>query len=126
MRRVLIVDDDPLVRRSLARELSSVYDEVLVAGTIEEARELCDGAPEPLYAVATDLGLAAGPLAGLDLLEETRQRWPECARVLISGTVTATEVEPWRAAGTVQGFVMKPWTRGAVAEAIDRARGSGP
>jgi CheY-like chemotaxis protein len=55
---VLLVDDDPMVRRSIARALADGGFEVVQAGSVEEARRLCEGRTGPRV-VVTDTVLSA-------------------------------------------------------------------
>jgi CheY-like chemotaxis protein len=120
--RVLVVDDDAPVARALRRELTSEF-EVLVALGPEPAAAALAGAPD-LAAVITDL-VMNGP-RGLEVLREAVERVPGCARILLSGTPDAPEVQRALDAGLAHGFVAKPWTpgeiRATVRSAITRSR----
>jgi len=94
---ILIVDDDPVLRRALARELRQY--EVLEAEGIDQAltrlienREIC--------AVVADQHLGDG--LGSDLLSEVKRRAPWSVRVLMSGALPPEQDD-------LDGVLAKPW-----------------
>lgn len=105
---VLVVDDEPLMRRALARELRSAYT-VLEAASVEEAMALLERA-EPVCAVVTDLNMEGG--TGRELLEVVQRRDPLCARVLVSAVARPQVGEE------CQTFVRKPWHDGELRAAV--------
>ena len=112
--RVLVVDDEPTLRRIMARELRNEFDVTLANGLAPALG--CLGQEDQLCAVVSDL-MMGGPV-GLDLLEEVRRRKPQCARILVSGTLLPSDLGNALASGTVQQFVSKPWERGALLMAV--------
>jgi DNA-binding NtrC family response regulator len=80
--RVLIVDDEPLVRWSLAETLSRAGYAVAEAGTSQAARAALHDAGTPVSAMVLDLKLPDGP--GLDVLEEARRTNQFCPVVVIT------------------------------------------
>ena len=113
MDRLLVVDDEPSMRRALVRELSPEY-EVVIARGLEEALAYIETV-NALTAVVTDLMLGHGP-DGLRVLAEVRERRPECVRVLVSATTERLELA--RQSGIVHAVVAKPWTAGAVLSVV--------
>lgn len=80
--RCLVVDDDALVRRTLAKVLKAQGMEVFEAGSASEALDLLAGrGPVPL--VVTDIYMPG--MNGIALLQEIRHRWPDTAVVIITG-----------------------------------------
>jgi len=112
--RVLVVEDDPALRKAMARELRAEF-EVTLAGGLVPALEVL-GRTDRLSAVVSDL-MMDGPV-GIDLLEEVRRRTPTCARILVSGTVVEADIRDAVTSGTVQQFVSKPWKAGALLAAV--------
>jgi signal transduction histidine kinase/ActR/RegA family two-component response regulator len=82
-RRILIVDDDLLVARTLARQLSG--HAVEVAGNGREALALLEKHGRAFDLVLCDLMMP--DLTGMDVFEEVERRWPDLADrfVFISG-----------------------------------------
>lgn len=97
--RVLLVDDQPMVRQSMARLLSVEFD-VAEAGSLEAARvSLALARPDVLI---TDLDLGDGA-RGEDLLAEARAKYPEVERVVLSGS----NPERLAAIGDLAAFVFQ-------------------
>jgi CheY-like chemotaxis protein len=80
--RVLVVDDEVLPRRAVARWLGGLGLEVVAVATAAEALELL--AQEKFDVVVADWLLGPGE-RGDWLLSEVRSRYPEIRRVLFSG-----------------------------------------
>jgi CheY-like chemotaxis protein len=118
--KVLVVDDDPLVRSILVRELASEFD-VLAAGDYAEALVQMANA-DRLAAVVTDLEMptAAG---GVSVLFEALARFPHCGRVLVSGAALGERVEELLRGRLAHRVVAKPWKRGGVLAAARAAIG---
>ncbi len=111
--RILVVDDDPQLRRAMARELEAEF-EVLTAGNAVEAATLLAAQPE-VAAVVTDL-MMPGP-RGTDLLGDVRRSRRGCGRVLVSAALGPIEVERTVAEGLAHAAVIKPWAPGDVLRA---------
>jgi DNA-binding NtrC family response regulator len=79
--RILLVDDEPLVLRSLARCHWRLPVEVLTAGTAEQAMGVFEEGPIEL--IISDLCLPG--MSGLELLKLVRERWPSTACALLTG-----------------------------------------
>lgn len=80
MLRVVVVDDEPAVGRSLGRLLATRGFEVRVCSDGTAALALLEAAPAD--AVLSDFNMPG--MNGLDLLGEVRRRWPTMRRVLVS------------------------------------------
>jgi len=112
MKRILLVDDNDLVRRSLARVLSSTGVEVDTADDLTKAVLLMCVAADlsPYDAVISDMDLGNGHDAGgLAVLEVARRILPGARRVLVSGSTF--EEGPVREAidtGACDRFLPKP------------------
>lgn len=89
--RCLVVDDDPLVRRSLARVLMAQGMEPVEADSAPRALELLEeenGVP----LVITDIYMPG--MNGIELLREIRWRWPDTGVLMITGVAeVGTAVE---------------------------------
>lgn len=83
IRRVLVVDDEPAPRETAARMLRASGFDVVVAASLEEARQCIEDPTLELDALLTDVVLH-GEL-GTDLLEDCRRRRPQTRIVVMSG-----------------------------------------
>jgi CheY-like chemotaxis protein len=102
-RKVLVVDDDPAVRKSIDRVLSNKGYAVITAENGEEAmRKLNDEKYDLVY---TDIRMPG--MSGLDVAEQVRARKPWTPVVIITGYGSDAAEARAKAAG-VSSFVHKP------------------
>lgn len=80
MSRVLVVDDDAHIQRTLEIMLQADGREVVTAGSGEEALELLESTPVEIALV--DLQLPG--MSGTDLLDRLRERHPRVAAIIIT------------------------------------------
>ncbi len=120
--KILVVDDEPTVRKAMARELRLEFDISLAASPLDALALLDEGGD--FCAVVSDL-MMSGP-TGIELLEEVRRRAPACARVLVSGSVVDSEIPAVLRSGAVQEVVCKPWQRGELLAAVRGLVGERP
>jgi DNA-binding NtrC family response regulator len=109
--RVLLIDDDALVRLTLLDTLAAEGIEVDGLANAEDALVLLGAGQVPEVLVA-DIDLGAG-LSGLDLAGLALERHPTVEVVLISGTSPAPGV-----LGRRGRFLCKPFAPAALAEAV--------
>ncbi len=102
--RVLIVDDEREITRSLARSLRQDF-EVLTANSGEHALELI--AQNEIPVLLTDQRMPG--LTGLELLKQTHRVSPRTLGVLISGYSDPSALNATLQLDNVRGFVPKPW-----------------
>lgn len=111
--RVLVVDDDPLVRDTLARMLPAARFDVRTASCAEDVAPGAD-----LDVLVTDIVLAAeGGLALADRLQAAR---PGLAVVLVSGFAPELHTDP-RVTGGAWVVVEKPFRARDLVAAVERA-----
>ncbi len=115
--RVLVVDDEPALRKSLARILTSRGCEVLTADDGQAAVEALEHVQPDV--ILSDLLMPR--MTGLELLERVKKRWPEIEVVLmtayadVDAAVTAVK-------GGAYDFLTKPFaSNDAVALAVSKA-----
>lgn len=101
-KRVLVVDDDPDVLRTVMRMLERQFD-VRVAFSAEQALTVLDEGE--IDAVVVDFNMS-GPNGGW-LLRRVRDRSPNVSRILLSGS-TYAELSPHLDPGLVDVFIGKP------------------
>ena len=80
---VLVVDDEPTVRRLARRVLLEDGFEVIEAADGAEALDLVDGSPDPLRVVVSDIVMPK--LNGVQLLQRLSITHPELPVILMSG-----------------------------------------
>ena len=80
-KRILVVEDDTVVRTSLTRILERAGFDVVAVAEYGRARDLVEA--ELFHALITDLDLPDG--TGLDLLESVRHLRPGMRSILITG-----------------------------------------
>ncbi len=103
LRKVLVVDDDPVVRKSFDRVLSAKGYAVITAESGEEAmRKLAE---EKYDAVYTDIRMPG--MSGLEVAEQVKARRPWTPVVIITGYGTEAAEARAKAAG-VTSFLHKP------------------
>src|SRR4051812_5486357 len=81
MNMVLVVDDEPGIRESLAGLLEDEGFDVAAVGSGEECLEAL--ARQPVSCVLLDVWLPG--IDGIETLERLKREWPECSVVMISG-----------------------------------------
>jgi DNA-binding NtrC family response regulator len=87
--RILIVEDDVLIRAAAAQYLRGTGFEVLEAVSVEQALELLRA--QPVEVVFTDVKLQ-GSQSGLDLMRIVKSDFPDAKVLLTSGVVKADDV----------------------------------
>jgi signal transduction histidine kinase/ActR/RegA family two-component response regulator len=81
--RVLVVDDEPAVRRLLARILRSRGYDVFETEDAQSALALMNSSNKPMDLVVTDIVMPS--MSGVRLAEEIRARWPSVKILFVSG-----------------------------------------
>ncbi len=112
--RVLLVDDEPPILRSLTRLLGFEPYDLATAGSAQEALVLLREAETAV--ILTDFDL--GGVGGVELLRQARQQRPDTSRILFSGHI---DIELLRGAvngGEVYRFVTKPWNDDELLQAV--------
>lgn len=103
LRKILVVDDDPVVGKSFSRVLSRKGYAVMTAANGEEA--LNKLAIEDYDVVFTDIKMPG--MSGLEVAERVKAKRPWTPVVIITGYGTAEHEARAKAAG-VSGFLHKP------------------
>lgn len=108
--RVLVVDDDPAIRKTLARALAKIASVATASGFANAQRRL---AQERFDVVVTDNQMPDG--SGRALLAVVHERCPETRCLLISGQDPCADGEPipsW------VRFLRKPFAIDALFDAL--------
>ncbi len=114
MKRVLILDDEPNIRRSLQMILEHSGYAVMTAGSLEEARHLTDTAD----ALLLDVRLPDG--SGIDFLKQFREKDSSVPAIMISGHATIADAVEATRAGAFD-FLEKPLSRDKVLLSLKNA-----
>lgn len=120
--RVLLVDDEPLVRRSVRRILVSAGHEVMTASNGKEAVELYEKHGTQIGLVLLDLNMPV--MGGAEAFERLREMNPDVRVVVVSGYANQDREAMVRRG--VVAVLDKPVTERGLLEALRTARVSGP
>ena len=116
MRRALVVDDEPMIRRQVAEVLTLYgFEEILEAGNGKEAVDLAL-ARNPLLIV---MDVSMPVLDGITAAEKIGKKAPTPI-VLLTGTADSETVERARLAG-IMSYVVKPFREEQLYPAVDLA-----
>ncbi len=114
---VLIVDDEPKVRRSLRRLLERAGYRVTETGCGEQALLLMEN--EPCDLVLTDFRMPG--MNGSELLNAVHSRWPESVGMVLSGFTDYQLLVDMINNGYAFKFANKPWRENELLEMVSKA-----
>src|SRR5450432_4064174 len=114
--RILIVDNDPSLRRLLSVRLGAANYEVESADGARAALDACTRRCPNL--VITDLRME--PMDGLELLKELKSRWPELSVIILTAHGTIPEAVQATQCGAF-GFLVKPVEKSELLGQVQRA-----
>jgi DNA-binding NtrC family response regulator len=104
---VLVIDDERVIADTLAAILRHNGFKALAVYSGEDAIEAAQKI-SPSYAVVSDILL--GGMSGIDVAIEIRKRCPECAVILFSGALAASDLlDKARAQGHEFEILAKPF-----------------
>ena len=106
MPRILIVDDEPLVRNKIASVLETQGYEVEIAISSQMALQMCKNRRFDLTLVDYNLPSTNG----IELLEDFRTLQPSCLRILITDMLNVHLATKELNRGLLTNFVEKPYT----------------
>lgn len=118
---ILVVDDEPSVRETLAEMLEAMGHQVLLAESGQNALQTLAGNDCDL--VFTDLAMPE--MDGWETTREIRKRWPEMKVVLVTGYGTGT-VPPAGEDKLVNGIIGKPFDFSQISQTITSILASEP
>jgi DNA-binding NtrC family response regulator len=117
---VLLVEDDTMVRLTLADFFEDAGIDFLEAGSAEDALAILDDTSQPIDVLVTDLNLGAGD-SGLVLAIKARQRRPDLRVVYETGSrdmLADRAFFPW------ERVFYKPFDPAALASAVSALNSS--
>jgi len=103
-RKVLLVDDDPLLLRSLARRLKSSYAVFTAEGPREGLAVLSE--EEPFAVIVSDMRMPV--MNGAEFLRRAREEDPDAVRMVLSGESDLTMTIAAVNEGDIFRFLTKP------------------
>ena len=119
MAKILTVDDEPLMRKQIAKVLQRYGHEVQLASHGQEALQIVANKTFDLALVDYNLPV----IDGLEVLQRLREIQPGCVRILITGMLNLDLAIKAVNRGEVTRFVEKPFKNdrlmGAVNDALD-------
>lgn len=115
--RVLVVDDEALIRWSLGEQLTHAGYDVAEAATGAEALAALHGETAPFDLVLLDLKLP--DTDGLRLLRHIRETRPRCRVIMMSAFATPQDVDEARQGGVAE-IIAKPFDVDALLRAVER------
>ncbi len=105
MQRILLVDDEPNVIKSITRVLSSEPYEVVSANSGRDALDLM--ATMPVDLVLSDERMPN--MTGVELLSAVSRIYPDTIRIILTGHANAQLVFQAISDGAIYKFLTKPW-----------------
>ena len=111
---ILVVDDEPAVRKTLAEMLAAMGHRVMLADSGQNALQTLGGNDFDL--VFTDLAMPE--MDGWETARQIRKRWPEMNVVLVTGYGTGTE-PPAGEDSLVNGIIGKPFDFSQISQTIN-------
>jgi DNA-binding NtrC family response regulator len=118
---VLLVDDEARILSALRRCLRREGFEIVTAESAAEALRILE--QRPVDAIVSDQKMPGG--SGLQLLGEAARRWPDTARMLITGVTDEIPRAALESAG-VCALITKPWDDARLKATLRRALGDVP
>ncbi|MGE0421144.1 MAG: response regulator [Reyranellaceae bacterium] len=114
--RILLVDDDPHIRESVAETLSRYRHDVTTAAALAEARSILAGS-EPFELIITDIRLPDG--TGLQLAQEVvASLSPRPRLILITGFLDDPQITSLLVNGHAE-VLLKPFPLRALLQHVD-------
>jgi len=120
---VLVIEDDPAVRRTVETILSSLGYCVVAHGEPEEALALLESNAEDFHVVLLDANMPRLPLA--EMFARVRSLCPHLPVLLASGFALHEQSEPILQRGAA-GFIQKPFSMATLATQVRAALDGAP
>jgi putative nucleotidyltransferase with HDIG domain len=116
-KRILFVDDEPMVLSGLQRSLRSMRDEweMVFVTSGPEALQLME--QQPFDIIVTDMRMPV--MTGAELLEQVKRRFPQCFRIILSGQADQETI--LRAVDPTHQYLSKPCDTAELKKRLARA-----
>jgi len=117
LKKILVVDDDPIIRQTLRVLLRDAGFEVVgEAGDGIKAMEILES--QKVGVVLLDIDMPGS--SGLDVLCEIHEAYPSIEVVMLSGNANVEDVKTAKERGAA-GYIVKPFNVNNVIQNINRA-----
>ena len=116
-KRILFVDDEPMVLFGLQRSLRSMREEWEMAFVTNGAEALQLMEREPFDIIVTDMRMPV--MTGAELLEQVKCRFPQCFRIILSGQADQQTI--LRAVDPTHQYLAKPCDTNELKKRLTRA-----
>jgi len=121
MKKILVIDDEDIIRISCERTLSSHDYEVKSATSGKEGLELLE--EEPFSLILLDIKMP--DMDGVEVLKKIKERWPETKVIMITGYSTVESAVKTLKLGAFN-YLEKPFTPDVLLEAVKEALETNP
>jgi len=105
--RILCVDDERNVLRSLERIFLDDDYEIVLAGSGEEGLQVLEKNDDSFQVVISDYRMPV--MNGVEFLKQVFARWPDTVRIVLSGYADAGAIVAAINEGHIYRFIPKPW-----------------
>jgi len=105
--RILCVDDERNVLRSLERIFLDDDYEIVTAGSGEEGLEIMTESGNSFQVVVSDYRMPV--MNGVEFLKSVYEHWPDTVRIVLSGYADAGAIVAAINEGHIYKFIPKPW-----------------
>ncbi len=116
--RLLLVDDEESILRSLRRTLRRCARGILTAANGEEALQILDQDSD-VQVVVSDFRMPG--MDGVEFLRRVKERWPRIQRVMLTGYADHRAIEDAINRSEVYRFISKPWDDGQLQITVESA-----
>lgn len=116
LNRILFVDDESQILRSITRLFMDTEYEVLTAGSGAEALELLE--VEQVDVIVSDMKMPK--MTGYELLNEVKKRFPNIVRIILSGFSDERIVFDALQKNIAKLYILKPWENAVLINTIEK------
>ncbi len=113
--RILFVDDEQPILKSLFRMLRDSEYEIILADSGDEALKILE--KQPVEVIVSDMMMPQ--MTGYALLSKVKELYPAVIRIILSGYSKEREVFRALLDGTAKMYLMKPWNNDELLRTIE-------